>query len=162
MFNKHWDVCTRKRWQTLLVIISGWRGFGGWIWFPLKFSMFFQVILNNHVSLIIRRRTFKNVPLRSVQFSHSVMSDSLWPHGLQHTRLPCPSSTPGAYSNSCPLSQWCRPGISTSVVPFSSCLQSFPDSGLLKWVSPSHQVDKGLELQLQHQSFQWIFRTDFL
>ena len=93
----------------LLVIISGWRGFGGWIWFPLKFSMFFQVILNNHVSLIIRRRTFKNVPLRSVQFSHSVMSDSLWPHGLQHTRLPCPSSTPRACSDSCPSRRWCHP-----------------------------------------------------
>ena len=65
----------------------------------------------------------------SVQFSHSVMSDSLRTHGLQHTRLPCTSPTPGAYSNSCPLSQWCHPTISSSVVPFSSCLQSFPPSG---------------------------------
>ena len=64
----------------------------------------------------------------SIQFSHSVESDSLWPHGLQHTRLPCPSPTPGGYSNSCPLSQWCHPTISSSVVPFS-CLQSFPASG---------------------------------
>ena len=56
------------------------------------------------------------------------MSDSLWPHELQHARLPCPS-TPGAYSNSCPLSQWCHPTISSSVVPFSSCPQSFPKSG---------------------------------
>ena len=65
----------------------------------------------------------------SVQFSHSVMSDSLRPHGLQHTRLPWPSTTPGVHSNSCPLSQWCHPTISSSVIPFSSCLQSFPASG---------------------------------
>ena len=65
----------------------------------------------------------------SVQFSHSVVSDSLRPHGLQYARLPCPSPTPGAYSNSCPLSRWCHPAISSSVVPFSSCLQSFPASG---------------------------------
>ena len=65
----------------------------------------------------------------SVQFSHSVMSDSLRPHTLQHIRLPCPSSTPGAYSNSCPLRRWCHATISSSVGPFSSCLQSFPASG---------------------------------
>ena len=57
------------------------------------------------------------------------MSDSLWPHGLQHARPPCPSPTPGAYSNSCPLSQWCHATISSSVVPFTSHLQSFPASG---------------------------------
>ena len=64
----------------------------------------------------------------SVQFRCSVMSDSLWPHGLEHARLSCPSPTPGACSNSCPLSRWCHPTISSSVVPFSSCLQSFPAS----------------------------------
>ena len=64
----------------------------------------------------------------SVQFSCTVLSDSLWPHGLQHSRLPCPSPTPGAYSNSYPLSWWCLPTISSSVIPFSSCLQSFPAS----------------------------------
>ena len=57
------------------------------------------------------------------------MSDSLWPHGLEHARLPCPSPTPGVYSNSCPLSRWCHPTIPSSVIPFSSCLQSFPASG---------------------------------
>ena len=57
------------------------------------------------------------------------MFNSLWPHGLQHTRLSCPSPTPGVYSNSCPLSQWCHPTISSSVIPFSSHLQSFPASG---------------------------------
>ena len=59
------------------------------------------------------------------QLSHSVMSNSLWPSGLQHTRPPCLSPTPGLYSNSCPLSWWCHPTISSSVVPFCSCLQSF-------------------------------------
>ena len=65
----------------------------------------------------------------SVQFSHSVMSDSLKPHGLQHARPPCPSPTPRACSNSCPLSKRCHLTISSFVVPFSSCLQSFPASG---------------------------------
>ena len=64
----------------------------------------------------------------SVQFSHSVVFNSLWPHGLQHARRPCPSPTPGAYTNSCPSSRWCHPTISFSVVPFSSCLQSLPAS----------------------------------
>ena len=65
----------------------------------------------------------------SVQFSRSVVSNSLQPHGLQHTRPPCPSPTPETYSNSCPSHQWCHPTISSSVVPFSSCPQSFPASG---------------------------------
>ena len=96
-------------------------------------------------------------------FSCSVMSDSLPPHGLQHTSLPCPSLSPRVGSNSCPLSQWCHPTISSSVTPFSSCPQSFPASGFFfQWVSSLHQVAKVLELQLQHQSFQWIFRVDFL
>ena len=72
--------------------------------------------------------TLSSVQFSSVQLlSHSVMSDSLWPHGLQHTRLPCPSPTPGAWSNSCPSSWWYHPTISSSVVPFS-CLQSLPAS----------------------------------
>ena len=70
--------------------------------------------------------------------SVAVMSESLWSHGLQHTRLPCPSPTPGACSNSCPLSQWCHPTSSSSVSPFSSCLPYFPASGnesvlLIRW-----------------------------
>ena len=67
--------------------------------------------------------------IRLVQFSCSVVSNSLRPHGLQHARPHCPSPTPGVYSNSCPSSQWCHPTISSSVVPFSSCLQSFQASG---------------------------------
>ena len=67
--------------------------------------------------------------IQCIQFSCSVVSNSLWAHGLQHTRLPCPSPTPRACSNSCPSSWWCHPTISSSVVPFSSCLQSFSPSG---------------------------------
>ena len=96
----------------------------------------------------------------SVQFSPSVMSDSLWPHGLQYTRLPCTSPTPRACSNSCPSSLWCHPAISSFVVPFS-CLQSCPASESFPRVSSLHQVARVLEFQLQHQSFQWMFRTDF-
>ena len=66
--------------------------------------------------------------ISSVQFCHSVVSDSLRPHELQHTRPPCPSPTRRVHSNSCPLSQWCHPAISSSVVPFSSCPQSLPES----------------------------------
>ena len=88
------------------------------------------------------------------------MSDSFRPHGLQQARPPCPSPTPRVYSNSCPLSRWCHPTISSSVVPFSSCLKSFPASGSFPWVSSLHQVAKVLEFQ--PQSFQWIFRADFL
>ena len=78
-------------------------------------------------------------------FSHSVTSDSLQPHGLQHSRLPCPSLSPEVSSNSCPLSQWSHSTISSSVVPFFSCLQSFPTSGSFPDVSSLHQVVKVLE-----------------
>ena len=70
-----------------------------------------------------------NTTFSSVQFSHSVVSDSLWPHELQHARPPCPSPTPKVYSDSCPLSRWCHLAISSTVVPFSSCPQSLPASG---------------------------------
>ena len=88
------------------------------------------------------------------------MSDSLQPHGLQPTRLPCPSSTPRVCSNSCPLSQWCHPTISSSVIPLSSCLQSSPASGSFP-MSPFFS-SRGLILELQCQSFPWIFRVDLL
>ena len=82
-------------------------------------------ILTSHdVSGILNSKVQSNS-----QFSRSEVSDSLRPHGLQHTRPPCPSTTPGVYSNSCPLSWWCHPTISSSVGPFSFCLQSFPASG---------------------------------
>ena len=103
---------------------------------------------------------FLNQLFSSVQFlSHVWLFVTPWTAAHQ---VPRPSTTPRACSNSCPLSRWCPPTISSSIVPFSSRLQSFPASGSFQWVSSSHQVAKVLELQLQHQSFQWIFRTDFL
>ena len=82
----------------------------------------------------------------SVQLSCSVVSDSLQPHGPQHARLPCPSQTPGVHPNSCPLSQWCHPSISSSVVPFSSCPQSFPASGSfqMSWLFASGSQSIGV------------------
>ena len=101
----------------------------------------------------------------SVQFSCSVVSISLWPHGLQHARLPCPSATPGAYSNSCPSSWWCHPSISSSVFPLSFHLQSSQHQGLFKWISSSHQAAKVLEFQ-HHSSKEYSglisFRMDWL
>ena len=98
-----------------------------------------------------------------VQFSRSVVSDSLWPHGLKHARPPCPSPAPRVHLNSCPLSQWCHPTISSSIVPFSSHLQSFPASGSFQmsqfFISGGQSVGS---FSFKNQSFQWIFRTDFL
>ena len=98
----------------------------------------------------------------SLQFSHSVMSNSLWSHGLKHTRLPCPSPLPelaqthihqvgDAIQPSHPLSSPSPPALNLS-----------QHQGLFRWISSLHQVAKILEFQLQHQSFQWIFRVDFL
>ena len=90
------------------------------------------------------------------------MSDFLQPHGLQHIRLPCLSPTPGVYSNSCPLSWWCHPTISSSVIPSPPAFNHSQHQGLLKWVSFLHQVAKVSEFQLQYLSLQPIFRTGFL
>ena len=103
--------------------------------------------------------------ISSVQVHRSGMSNSLWPHELQHARTPCPSPTPRVYSNSCPSSWWCHPAISSSVVPFSSCPHPHPpppNQGIFQWVSSSHEVAKALEFQLQRQSFQWTPWTDLL
>ena len=85
--------------------------------------------------------------ISSVQFSHSVVSDSLRPHESQHTRPPCPSPTPRVYSNSCPSSRWYHPAISSSVVHFSSCPQ--PSPGLFQWVNSSHEVAISISKHLQ-------------
>ena len=99
-----------------------WGNDGTWSW-ALEVTTCVSVF---HQSKGIRLTDFYNL---SVQFSHSVVSDALRPHGLQHNRLPCPSPTPRACSNSCPTSRSCHPNISSFVVPFSSCLQSFTASG---------------------------------
>ena len=103
---------------------------------------------------VLGSNKFLHPQFSSVQFSHSVMSDSLLPHGLQHARLPSPSLTPRACSNSCPSSQWCHPNISSSVIPspHAFCLSQHQD--IFQWVTSLNQVAKALELQVHHQSFQ--------
>ena len=120
-----------------------------------KFAGILSAALSKHQLLRFERTHLEFHHLhsvQSVQFSCSVVSDSLWPHELQHARPPCPSPTPRVYSSSCPSSQWCHPAIPSSVVPFSSCPQclpaseSFPMSQLFAWggqsieVSPSASV----------------------
>ena len=104
---------------------------------------------------------------QSVQFSCSVVSDSMWPHGLQHARPPCPSPTTRAYSNSCLSGQWCQPTIWSSIIPFSSCLQSFPKSGPFKWVISLNQMPKDWNFSYSISSsseYSWLisFRIDWL
>ena len=100
--------------------------------------------------------------LMSLFFSCSIMSSCLRARGLQHARPPCPSPTPGVHPNSCPWSRWCHPTISSSVVPVSSRLQSLQASGSFPVTQLAYHVAKGLELQLQHQSFQWPLRVAIL
>ena len=111
---------------------------------------------------LLNQRYVVTIRISSAHFSHSVMSDSLRPHGLKHTRLPCPSPTPGVYSNSCP---WVGDDIQPSHPLSSPSPPTFNLSqhqGLSQWVSSFHQVAEVLTIQLQHQSFQWMFRTDLL
>ena len=102
------------------------------------------------------------MPLLLLLFSHSVMSDSLQSHGLQHARLSCPSPSPGACSNSCPSSRWCHPTISSSVIPFSSHLQSFPASGSI----PINQLfisgGQSIGALASASVLSMIFKPDFL
>ena len=91
----------------------------------LVINIVYFLLLKQYVFII---ENLDKYQFSSVQFSHSVLSNSLQPHELQHARPPCPSSTPRVHSDSRPLSQWCHPAISSSVVPYSSCLQSFPAS----------------------------------
>ena len=94
------------------------------------------------------------------------MSDSLWPHGLQHTRLPCPSLSACVCSNSCPLSQWCQPTISFFVTPFSSCLQSFPVSGFFPmsrlFASSSQNIGASASISVLPMNIQGWFPVDWL
>ena len=117
-------------------------GIGLWVYTSVKT---YQILYFNYAYFIIYQLYLKKfyklmfptgwnllwviIRKSAVQFSHSVVSNSLWPHRLQHARPPCLSPTPRVYSNSCPSSWWCHPTISSSVVPFSSRLQSFPASG---------------------------------
>ena len=106
--------------------------------------------------------SWRRSPSSEVQFSRSVVSESLRPHGLQHARPPCLSLTSRVYSNSCPLSRWCYPTTSTSVSPFSSHFQSLSASGSFQMSQLFTSDGQSIGVQLQHQSFQWTFKTDLL
>ena len=174
--NKFWCVC-KIDW--CLVIKRNEILIHATTWISIKVIVLSEIILRNGdmywMSLLIKiprkcrlicnDRKQVSVCLgmiSSVQFSCSFVSESLRPNGLQHASLLCPSPTPGTYSNSCPLSQWCHPTISSSVIPSPPTFNLSQLQGLFKWISSSHQVAKVLEFQLQHQSFQWILRIDFL
>ena len=118
-----------------------------WIIWPILIGLFIFLLL----SLLFS----------SVQFSHSVVSNSLWHHELQHATPSCPSPTPRVHSDSPPSSPWCHSAISSSVVPFSSCPQSQHQS-LFQWVNSSHEVAKVLEFQLWHHSRQRNPRADLI
>ena len=98
----------------------------------------------------------------SIQFSRSVLSDSLRPHESQHARPPCPSPTPGVHPNPCSSSWWCHPTISSSVIPFSSCPQSFPASGSFPMSQLFASGGQRIGASASNQSFQWTPRTDLL
>ena len=134
----------------------------------LKSSLIWRKVLNSSTSAVLWRlgrfllQVTENSPLKQLLlFSLSVVSNSLQPHGLQNARLSCPSPSPRVCSNSCSLNWWCHPTTLSSVTPFF-CPQSFPVSGSFAISQLFALVAKGLDLQLQHQSFQWIFMTDFL
>ena len=124
------------RWNLLLTLVGSCINIIPW-WKELSYSAKYicplyygnmnLIILCETISILLLFHATWRRHMTSVQFSRSVMSNSLWPHGLQHARLPCPSPIPRAYSNSCPW--WCYPTISSSVIPFSSHLQSFWASG---------------------------------
>ena len=139
-------------------------------WSLLKFMSIELVMLSNNLilyhpfllpSIFPNKRVFSTESgLPISQFGHSVVSSSLRPHELQHARPPCPSPTPAVHPNPCSLSQWCHPTISSSVIPFFSCPQSFPASGSFPVSQFFTSGGKVLEFQLQHQSCQWTPRTD--
>ena len=122
-----WDISLfSKNWLHTQTYGDIWIPIPKWIKVRINLDAYiYQVWLINSSGF----QLFSSFLCRSVQFSHSVMSDSLWTHELQHARPPCPSPTPKVYSNSCPSSRWCHPAISSSVVPFSSCPQSLSASG---------------------------------
>ena len=146
-----------------------WTGRPGMLWFMRLQSFGHDWVTELNWSLLYATISWLHIlewsfllHFQFSQFSHSVVSDSLRPHRLQHTRTPCPSPTPRVYSNSCPLSWWCHATISSSISLSPPSFNLSQHQGLFKWVSSLHQISKVLEFQFQHQSFQWIFRTDFL
>ena len=150
-----------------LSLLPLWSGFfldilSFWGNFKRDFFFFFTFSFRYFIVNVQKHNWFLYIDFVScsVQFSCSFVSDSLQSHEWQHARLPCPSPTPGACSNSCPSSWWCHPTISSTVIPFSPAFNLSQHQGLFQWVSYLHQVAKVLELQ--HQTFQWVISTDFL
>ena len=128
--------------------------------FKCRKNMRKWIVINEWFRFCKLKRNFfiQEKMVSSVQsLSHVWLFATPWTAACQAS-----SPTPGVYSNSCPLSPWCHPTFSSSVAPFPPASNLSQYQGLLKWVSSLHQVVKVLEFQLQHQSFQWIFRTDFL
>ena len=123
--------------------------------------------LSQHlISGLLAYGAVSRVSLDSVQFSHSVVSNSLRPHGLQHARLCCPSPTPSACSNSCPSSQWCHPTISSSIISFSSCLKSLPVSGSFPmsqfFVSDGHSIGASASASVLPMNIQDCFPLELV
>ena len=133
-----------------------------WPWYMKHICQLFILMRVWKVTHIFKMTNWERAYISSVQFSCSVVSDSLWHHESQHPRPPCPSPTPRVHLNPRPLSQWWHPTISSSVSTSPPAVNLTQHQGLFKWVSSSHQVAKVLEFQLQHQSFQWTLRTDLL
>ena len=121
-----------------------------------SFDEFLSVTRRSHIL------NYKVQRLYSIQFSCSVMSDSLWPHELQKARPPCPSPTPRVHPNPCPLSWWCHPTISSSVIPFSSCPQSFPASGSSNESALRIRWPKYWSFNFNISPTKWTPRTDLL
>ena len=129
----------RRAWQPTPVFLLGEShgqrslvGYSPWDCKELDMTELLTLSLPPFILLLFQHRGLKpkmSKCFSSVQFSHWVVSSSLRPHGLQHARPPCPSPALRVHPNPCPLSRWCHPTISSSVIPFSSCLQSFPASG---------------------------------
>ena len=151
----YWNGCTNST-LSLLVCCAVNRMNLDSITIPLL-----GMYLQKHIPVFIENM-YKNVHSASVQFSCSVVSDSLRPHGRHHTRLPCPSPAPGVYSNSCPLSWWWHPAISSSVIPFSFCLPSFPASGSFPMSQFFASAGRSIGVSASASVLPWIFRIDFL
>ena len=158
--------------KQIVLFLLGSKALFRYLIFLLHFLTAYILIFPNNIGGKLRGRkcvSFITVSLRSniflscsVQFSHSAMFNSLQPHGLQHTRLPCPSATPGAYSNSYPLSRWCHPTISSSSPFHPACLQSCPTSRFFPMSQFFTSGGQSIGVSASASSFQWIFRTDFL
>ena len=152
-----------SQWKLLLTVLGIYFSF--LIHWDIYFEYHFSLWESVYYFYVLKLKAISSIMLQShhsVQFSRSVVSDSLWPHESQHARPPCPSPTPGVYSNSCPSSRWCHPAISSSVIPSSSSANPSQHQGLFQRVNSSHEVAKVLEFQLQYQSFQWTPRTYLL